>query len=314
MCLAGCGHSGEQTPAAEFLKKTYTYKIVGDLEIQADVYRADDRAIRPVLVWIHGGALVNGSREDVPRHLRDLAREEGYALISIDYRLAPQVKLPAIIEDVQDAFRWIRKEGPGRLRVNPDKLVVAGGSAGGYLTMMTGICVEPRPTALVAYWGYGDVDGDWYTKPSPHYRSVMPLISKEEALAGIGNRVVAGAANNTPDRKARGLYYRWLRQNGLWTKEVTGFDPATQRDELTRYCPVRNITPDYPPILMIHGEKDSDVPFEKSTEMARALKRHNVPHELIAVPNADHGLAGAAPDFVTNAQSRAKAFIRKHLE
>ncbi len=61
------------------------------------------------------------------------------------YRLAPEVKLPAIIEDVHDAFRWLRSEGSAKFHIDPRKVVVSGGSAGGYLTMMTGIAVDPRP-------------------------------------------------------------------------------------------------------------------------------------------------------------------------
>ena len=78
-------------------KQTHTFKTVGDLKIQADVYRPDDTKVRPVVVWIHGGALVMGSRKSVPQNLLDLCRDEGYALVSIDYRLAPEVKLPEIV-------------------------------------------------------------------------------------------------------------------------------------------------------------------------------------------------------------------------
>src|SRR5262249_39099980 len=59
-------------PALE--KKTYTYKTVGDTKIEADVYRPNDATARPVLVWIHGGALIMGSRSGVPRDLLDLCR------------------------------------------------------------------------------------------------------------------------------------------------------------------------------------------------------------------------------------------------
>src|SRR5205085_90443 len=93
-----------------FSKKTYTYKTAGEVKIQADVHRADDREIRPVVVWLHGGALITGNRNSVPQRLLDLCRTEGYVLVSLDYRLAPEVKLPAIIEDVQDAFRWLREQ------------------------------------------------------------------------------------------------------------------------------------------------------------------------------------------------------------
>ena len=104
--------------------------------------------------------------------------------------------------------------------MDPAKILVCGGSAGGYLTMMTGICVEPRPKALVAYWGYGDVDGAWYTTPSEHYRKPT-LVTKEEAYRAVGGQVVTGG-----DSRPRGKYYLYLRQNGLWASEVTGFDPG----------------------------------------------------------------------------------------
>jgi acetyl esterase/lipase len=250
----------------------------------------------------------------VPQQLLNLCRTVGFALISIDYRLAPEVKLPAIIEDVQDAFRWMREDGPKLLHIDPDKMVVAGGSAGGYLTMMTGICIQPRPKALVAYWGYGDVDGAWYTQPSAHYRQAAPLVGKEEAEKAIGAGVLTGTEGQSEQQKGRGRYYLYLRQNGLWTKEVTGFDPETERQKLDPYCPVRNITPQYPPILMIHGTTDTDVPYEQSAAMATELARHKVPHVLVRVDGAGHGLGGGDPKRVAEAHARAAAFIREHLK
>src|SRR4051794_27109974 len=84
----------------EFAKQTYTYKTVGDCQVQADVHRANDDVVRPVVIWIQGGALINGSRQSIPADLLQFCKPEGYALVSIDYRLAPEKKLPAIIEDV----------------------------------------------------------------------------------------------------------------------------------------------------------------------------------------------------------------------
>src|SRR5947209_1401906 len=128
-------------------KKTYTYKTVGPVKIHADVFRADDKEVRPVVVWIHGGALILGNRHSVPRDLINLCRAEGFALVSLDYRLAPAVKLPDIIADIEDAFRWLRGEGRTQCYLDPDRLVVTGGSAGGYLTLMAGVRVKPRPRA-----------------------------------------------------------------------------------------------------------------------------------------------------------------------
>src|SRR5262249_15134230 len=89
-----------------FDKKTYTYKEVDGVKVQADVYRVADAKVRPVVVWIHGGALIMGSRSGVPANLLELCQRENYVLVSIDYQLAPEVKLPAIIADLKDALGW----------------------------------------------------------------------------------------------------------------------------------------------------------------------------------------------------------------
>jgi len=294
-------------------RQTDSFKTVGDLKIQADVYRTDDTQVRGVLVWIHGGALIMGNRKSVPGNLLDLCRDEGYALVSVDYRLAPEVKLPEIIADVEDAFRWLRGAGARKFHLDPDRVVVIGGSAGGYLTLMTGVVVKPRPTALVAYWGYGDVDGDWYTKPSDFYRRQVPPIAKEDAYKVVGGKVITGSEDGI-DFKARGQFYHYLRQNGLWTKEVTGFDPVKDKTRLDPYCPVRNVSPNYPPTLLVHGTEDTDVPYQLSADMARELAQHKVLHELVTVTGAGHGLAGGDKKVVADAHAKALGFIRTHMK
>jgi acetyl esterase/lipase len=314
ICGAMAGFTGRAAadrPAP--VKKTYTFKTAGETQLQADVYRPDDTRVRPVVVWLHGGALIVGGRDSVPRQLMRLCREEGYVLVTFDYRLAPEVKLPAIVEDVEDAFRWLHDRGPELFHADPDRFVVTGGSAGGYLTLLTGYRVKPRPRALIAYWGYGDISGSWYTKPSEHYVK-QPLVDKEEAYRGVGKGVVTSTKG--AEGRARGQFYLYLRQNGLWTKEVSGYDPATEEGsrKLEAYCPVRNVSADYPPTLLIHGTVDTDVPYEQSAEMAKELARRNVPHELVTVDGAGHGLAGGDKKLVDAANEKALAFIREHLK
>ena len=84
-------------------KTTYTYKTVGNCAIKADVYRAAGATIRPVVIWIHGGALIMGNREQIDKALLGKLVKAGYVIVSIDYRLAPETKLAAILEDLTDA-------------------------------------------------------------------------------------------------------------------------------------------------------------------------------------------------------------------
>ena len=323
VCLSLIAVASPPTRAADkpLVMTTVVYKEVGGVKIEADVYHFDDDApgndsqLWPVVVHIHGGALMIGSRRGVPSNLRTFCEQAGLAIVSIDYRLAPEVMVPEIIEDVRDAFRWVRGAGAERFHFDPAKVAVTGGSAGGYLTMMTGCAVEPRPVALVAYFGYGDIDGPWLTTPSEHYRKTAPLVSEAEARAVVGGQVLTGAVSGgaVPGGKDRKQFYLYCRQNGLWPREVTGWDPARDRDKFTPYCPIRNLGADYPPILMIHGTADTDVPVETSKAMADALAERKLPHELILIPNGEHGLGGGDPKLVAEAHQRALEFLRKRL-
>ena len=204
--------------------------------------------------------------------------KRGFVIVSIDYRLAPETKLPGIIEDVQDAWRWLRQEGPKQFGIDPDRIATAGGSAGGYLTLMTGFCLEPRPRALVSYYGYGDITTPWYSKPDAFYRR-QPLVPKDEAYRCVGNRVLSEPP--TPNR--RGRFYLYCRQHGIWPNEVAGHDPLAEPKWFDPYCPIRNVTAKYPPAMLIHGTADTDVPYAESKNMAARLAEAKVKHELITV-------------------------------
>ncbi|HEX7376044.1 MAG TPA: alpha/beta hydrolase [Pirellulales bacterium] len=288
---------------------TYTYKTVGDLPIKADVFRRPGDEARPVIVWIHGGALITGGRGGPNVEQRARYLDAGYVIVSIDYRLAPETKIAGIIEDVRDAIHWVREKGPELYRVDPRRLAVVGHSAGGYLTLMAGFVVEPRPQALVAFYGYGDVDGDWLAKPYGFYRETRPLFTEEEAYMAIGVKETTHGGV-----KGRGNFYTYCRQNGLWPRQVVGFDPAKQPREFDRYCPIRNVTEDYPPTLLLHGDKDTDVPYAKSVDMAAELKRVGVVYEFISVPGGEHGFdaKGMKDADVSAAFERIEMFLDHH--
>jgi acetyl esterase/lipase len=304
--VIGAGTRAEDQPPRVM---TFTYKTIGDCPIQADVHGAQPGARRPVLVWIHGGALIMGHRGGIDRALAEALNAAGVAVVSIDYRLAPETKLPAIIEDVRDACRWVREKGGELFGADPDRLAVAGGSAGGYLTLVSGYRVEPRPRALVSYWGYGDIAGAWYSRPDEFYRR-SPLVPESEARAAVGTKPISEASGQND----RFRFYLYCRQQGLWPKEVAGHDPDSEPRDFDPFCPVRNVTKDYPPTLLVHGTADTDVPYEQSKLMDAELTRHGVEHELITVPGGGHGLGNADRAEIARIRSRVVAFLTDHLK
>lgn len=299
----------EKHPAPVGVMETYVYKDAGDCRIKVDVYRATGtESPRPVVVAIHGGALITGGRYPIPMDLFHPLLERGFAVASIDYRLAPETKLPEIIADIRDAFQWIRDHGPSLFGADPERIGVQGGSAGGYLTLMTGFCVDPRPKALVSFYGYGDIVGDWYSRPDPFYSS-QPAVTKEAAYSAVGQGTPCGH----PQGNRRHEFYLYCRQNGLWPAEVAGFDPHAEPERFQPYCPVQNVTPDYPPTFLAHGDKDTDVPHEQSALMDAALTRAEVEHEFITLEGAGHGFSRANKDDYQRLLDRATAFLVRHL-
>ncbi len=87
----------------------------------------------PVIVWFHGGGLTGGNKS-IPTELKN----KGFVVIAVNYRLSPQVKCPAYIEDAAAAIAWTFKHA-SEYGGNPDKIFITGHSAGGYLVMMIGL-------------------------------------------------------------------------------------------------------------------------------------------------------------------------------
>jgi len=289
---------------------SHIYKQVDGLPVRADIHRPSDSMMRPVVVWVHGGALINGHRESVPGWLLDPLLGAGYVVVSIDYRLAPETKLPGIIEDVEDAFRWLHERGPELFGADTSRVAVTGGSAGGYLTLMTGFRVKPCPACLVSFWGYGDLIGDWYSAPSPHSRHHATTLSGEDVRRQVDGPAISDARDRPGDG---GAFYQYCRQQGIWPQEVSGWDPRSEAERFRPYMPVHNVTSGYPPTLLIHGTEDTDVPYEQSVMMGDELREHGVDHELIAIPGGEHGLAGGDPGLVSAAHQSALAFLERHM-
>src|SRR5439155_25870192 len=125
--------------------------------------------------------------------------------------------------------------------------------------------------------------GAWYSRPDPYY-SQQPAVSREEAYGAVGTTPITQSQDNK-----RGRFYLYCRQHGLWPREVTGYDPERGPNAFDPFCRIRNVTKEYPPTLLLHGDKDTDVPYEQSVRMAAELQRRGVEHELITMTNLGHG-------------------------
>lgn len=289
-------------------RRSFVYKRVAGNDIEADVLGAEPNKVKPCLMWIHGGGLIFGSRTMSPRPSFARAMlERGFVVVSVDHRLAPETKLPAIVEDIFDAWQWIRHSGPQLFGADPDRLSIAGASAGGYLALMAGHRVTPRPRAVAALWGYGDITAPWEAEPSSHYRSA-DLVSRSEAVASLALSPVPTASGTD-----RSLFYLYCRQQGEWIPEVTGRELEQEKSWFEPYCPLQNIDPSFPATVLVHGTTDTDVPHDESVRLAEALRVNGVSHRFLSLPGVGHGFAGATAAAVESAEEGVAEFLSAHL-
>ncbi|WP_066291618.1 alpha/beta hydrolase [Bacillus sp. FJAT-29937] len=286
--------------------KTVIYKEEAGYELKADFHETD-RENAPVVVYIHGGGLLWGTRKELTAEMIQLYTDNGFAVFSIDYRLAPETKLSGIIDDVQDALNWIKSEGRNQFSIDPDRIAVIGGSAGGFLALTTGT-LSNKPRAIVSFYGYGDIGANWATSPNSYYLQ-KDRVPKEMADQLVSNQIITEASI-----QPRFLLYLYARQTGEWIQNVTGVNPIMNKEEIQKYSPIHNITNEYPPTLFLHGTKDIDVPYEQSVFMRGALVKEGIEAKLITIQNGEHVFD---KDFhnptVQNALKQVIEFLQAHL-
>lgn len=180
--------------------------------IPARLYRADTAPVAgPALVYFHGGGFVLGTLNGVDGLCRALAAGSGWAVLSVDYRLAPENPYPSALEDCIDGYAWLARVAP-ELGLDPEWIAVAGDSAGGNLA--AALCLHRRengeelPVAQVL--AYPAVD-DRFLTPSWSEFADAPLLSAADArwcweqYVGVGH--AGGEALAAPMRaeSLRGL-------------------------------------------------------------------------------------------------------------
>jgi acetyl esterase/lipase len=235
-------------------------------------------APHPLIIWVHGGGWIYGSRRRLPPHLfanavHDQMLDAGFAVASVDYRLAREAGFPGMLLDVKAATRWLRGHS-GQFDLDPERVILWGESAGGHLAVMAGVCTKldgsPRtgehldqpevPTAIVDWYGPAD------------------LTAMTQADLGADSEEVGETADR-PEVV--------LQQSSGWTYA-----------ELSATTYLR---PDVPPVFVAHGTADQIVPFAQSRVLVAGLRSAGATVEYLEVAGADHVWRGApsVPDIVT---------------
>jgi acetyl esterase/lipase len=221
---------------------------------------------QPLLVWIHGGGWSGGSKKQLPYlKLNQLSR--GYVVASIDYRFSRKAIFPAQIQDCQAAIRWLRAHA-AKYSIDASRLGVAGESAGGHLAALVG--VSGGKNAFPPIGGNED--------QSDRVQAVCDFYGPTDFWT-----VVTQAQQDT---KVKNIF-KW--NNGDPYSKLIAARLGQDRQKCEAVSPVHYVSQDNPPFLILHGDRDTLVPYAQSTEFADLLTKAGVKVTLQRVPGADHG-------------------------
>jgi acetyl esterase len=154
-----------------YMDITYAHPNKKPLLLDAEV--PDGKGPFPAAIIVHGGSWITGTKTTYIHPLKPLLIGSGYAWFSIDYRLAPQYKYPAAVEDVQAAVHWVRAHAK-KYRVDPERIFLIGESAGGYLAAMVAVRNKPESRIEAVVDFYGPHDMTLAPKFSPKPQTGLP--------------------------------------------------------------------------------------------------------------------------------------------
>lgn len=252
-----------ETCAIEPVHQNIEYARIGDRSLMLDIYPPTNQGVSidavPVIVWVHGGAWRSGSKDSVPVKAWG---EHGFAIASVDYRLSPEAKFPAQIHDIKAAIRFLRAKAI-MYSLDPDRFVVAGASAGGHLAALVGVTNGNEDLEGII-GDQPEVSSDVQAMVSFYGASNLQTILSQSTEHGLSVRVPALQLllGGQPDDVLR----------------------------LTRLAsPVMHVDPKDPPLWLIHGDADPQMPFEQSLELAKAYEAASAKVQLSVVRGAKHG-------------------------
>jgi acetyl esterase/lipase len=238
--------------------KNIVYAEVGNRKLLLDLYMPSGNSNPYLIIWVHGGAWHSGSKADPPIALVS----SGYALASIDFRLSTEAPFPAQIHDIKAAVRFLRGNAK-KYRYRADKIVIWGSSSGGHLVSLAGT------TNNDPY--YEGTEGN-YLKESSAVQGIIDFYGPTNFLTIL--------SQSTP----HGINVRAPALAILLGK------PVEQAEDLAKKAsPVFQVDRTDPPILIVHGDQDIQVPVNQSLELMAAYKKLGLSYELEIVSGGQHG-------------------------
>lgn len=268
--LAGAGQkeaslNRQSLPASAVVYKDLEYDRVGEKSLLLDLYypkSVDGSVIEkpvPVVVWIHGGGWINGSKDRCPA---TWLTEHGFAVASINYRLTDEAQWPAQIDDCRAAVGWLRHNAV-EYQIDAGHIAVWGGSAGGHLAALLGTLDAPAGETLSTRV---QAVCDWY---GPTDLLTMPPNVLGNGVSGNG-RTQADIANSNGAK----LLGQTVRNVPELAKQASA---------------IYHVSSDDPPFLIMHGENDPAVPIDQSRRLHEKLQAAKVDSTFHIVPDAGHG-------------------------
>ena len=270
------------------LTPNVTYHRASGQDLKLDVYqRGGVTAPNPTLVYIHGGGWTNGTKEASALTFLPYL-EMGYTVVNVEYRLADVARAPAAVEDCRCALRWVYRNAE-RFNFDLDRLVVTGNSAGGHLSLTTGILPESAGFDRACP---GDRRRTWSTGgTSTDELAVAAIIN----WYGVGD--VLDMLHGPP-----GI-------SGSFT--VAWFGSAPNRDDIAKQVsPLTYMRQGLPPVLTIHGDADPIVPYSQGVQLHEALDEVGVPNKLITIAGGRHG--GFTREENRRVYRVIREFLREH--
>jgi acetyl esterase/lipase len=235
------------------------YCTMDGVQLEMDVYYpAKAESAWAAVLYVHGGGWTTGdkTRGSGIEEIPALV-EAGFLTVAVNYRMAPEYTFPAMIEDVRCAVRYLRAHA-NKYNLDPQRIGAFGTSAGGHMVALMGTAGDETA------WDVGE-----YLEQSSRVQAVVDYF---------------GPTDLTEPSFNAGMDLAKLKTFGARDRS----DPV-----LAAASPVTYVTPDDPPFLIVHGDKDAAIPLIQSEILYELLQQANVTSELVIVHNAGHGLAPA---------------------